>query len=299
MATSTTYNRAFWNAMRGKKENYLSMGEGYDDAGAYTAPDEFRVNFTAALAKENLFRRLATVVNLSSAEGTIQAVSSTGTADWVTAGNSIPESTDTFTQFSVKSYKLSSLARLNNSFIGDMSFDLEKYLTGDFSKRFGRAEENALISGNGTTKPTGILTANTAVTTANSSTISFDEVISLYFSLEAEYRKNAVFLMHDNTAMLLRTLKDTRGSYLWNDSDNTIFGKPVVTSPYMPTVATGAKSIAFGDLSYYWLIERQPLTIKCLSELYALQEQIGFSAYERLDGKLIQLDAVKILKMKA
>jgi HK97 family phage major capsid protein len=75
--------------------------------------------------------------------------------------------------------------------------------------------------------------------------------------------------------------------------------KPVVTSPYMPTVSAGAKSIVFGDLSYYWLIERQPITIKKLSELYALQGQIGFSAYERLDGKLIQPDALKILQIKA
>jgi len=180
-----------------------------------------------------------------------------------------------------------------------MNFNLEKYLMGDFAKRFGKAEENALLNGNGTTQPTGILTADADVTTADNSTISFDEIISLYFSLKDEYRNNAVFIMHDNTAMFLRTLKDTSGSYLWNSLDNTIFGKPVVTSPYMPTVSAGAKSIVFGDLSYYWLIERQPITIKKLSELYALQGQIGFSAYERLDGKLIQPDALKILQIKA
>ena len=69
-----------------------------------------------------------------------------------------------------------------------------------------------------------------SVTTADSAIISFDEIISLYFSLKDEYRNNAVFIMHDNTAMLLRTLKDTSGSYLWNSSDNTIFGKPVAVS---------------------------------------------------------------------
>jgi len=67
----------------------------------------------------------------------------------------------------------------------------------------------------------------------------------------------------------------------------------------MPTVLAGAISIVFGDLSYYWLIERQPIMIKKLSELYALQGQIGFSAYERLDGKLIKPDALKILQIKA
>lgn len=95
------------------------------------------------MAKVNIFRRFATVINLSSAEGKIQAVSSTGTADWVEDGDPIPESADTFTQFLVKLYKLASLVKLNRSFVTDMNFNLEKYLMGDFAKRFGTAEENA------------------------------------------------------------------------------------------------------------------------------------------------------------
>lgn len=78
MATSTTYIRAFWNVMKGKEENNQNLSEGFDNAGAYVAPDEFREGFNTALAKENIFRRFATVINLSSAEGKIQAVSSTG-----------------------------------------------------------------------------------------------------------------------------------------------------------------------------------------------------------------------------
>ena len=191
MATSTTYNRAFWNVMKGKEENNQNLSEGFDNVGAYVAPDEFREGFNTALAKENVFRRFATVINLSSAEGKIQAVSSTGTADWVEDGDPIPESADTFTQFLVKSYKLASLVKLNRSFVTDMNFNLEKYLMGDFAKRFGKAEENALLNGNGTTQPTGILTVDADVTTADSATISFDEIISLYFSLKDEYRNNA------------------------------------------------------------------------------------------------------------
>ena len=141
MATSTTYNRAFWNVMKGKEENNQNLSEGFDNAGAYVAPDEFREGFNTALAKENIFRRFATVINLSSAEGKIQAVSSTGTADWVEDGDPIPESADTFTQFLVKSYKLASLVKLNRSFVTDMNFNLEKYLMGDFAKRFGKAEK--------------------------------------------------------------------------------------------------------------------------------------------------------------
>lgn len=299
MKTSAIYNKAFWNFMRGNDESHQNLNEGFDDAGSSITPFEFRETLNLALAKENLFRRFATVMSLTTAEGTIQAVTSTGTADWVADGDPIPESDDSFAQFQVKSYKLASLVKLNRSFVGDMNFDLEKYLASNFAKRFGRAEEKTLINGNGTTQPTGILTADVAITTANSASVTFDEMIALYFSLKDEYRQNAIFIMHDQTAMMLRTLKDAGGRYLWNDSDNTIFGKPVVTSPYMPLVSAGAKSIAFADLSYYWLIERQPLSMKRLRELYSLQGQIGFQAIERLDGKLIQPDALKILQMSA
>ena len=299
MKTSTTYNKAFWNVMRGNDESRQNLNEGFDDAGSSITPFEFRETLNQALAKENLFRRFATTISLTEAGGTIQAVTSTSTADWVADGDPIPESDDTFAQFPIKSYKLASLVKLNRSFVGDMNFDLEKYLASDFAKRFGRAEENTLLNGNGTTQPTGILTADSAITTTNNASITFDEIIALYFSLKDEYRQNAIFIMHDQTAMMLRTLKDASGRYLWNNSDNTIFGKPVVASPYMPLVSAGAKSIAFADLSDYWLIERQPLSMKRLRELYSLQGQIGFQAIERLDGKLIQPDAIKILQMRA
>jgi HK97 family phage major capsid protein len=300
MYTTRNYNQSFWNAMRGRKEAYLEMNEGADSStGSYLSPVEFREKFNTALAKDNLFRRLATVVRMSSSDGTIQAVASTGSAAWVPEGTAIAESSDTFAQFPVKSYKLASLSRLKESFVTDMNFDLEGYLLNEFTRRFGRAEEEAFINGDGANQPSGIIGTNSGevgVTAASATAITYDEIIKLYFSLDTEYRQNAVFLMHDETAMLLRTLKDGNGNYLWNSSNDTIFGKPVLTSLHMPTIAPGKKTILFGDLTYYWLIERQPLSIKCLSELYRNTGQIGFSAFERVDGKLIRPEAVKVLK---
>jgi HK97 family phage major capsid protein len=65
----------------------------------------------------------------------------------------------------------------------------------------------------------------------------------------------------------------------------------------MPNMASGEIPIAFGDFSYYWIVERQPLTIKVLQELYLHNNEIGFSGYERLDGKLILAESVKLLRM--
>ena len=295
-----TYEHNFWNMMRGKEADLPVLSSKADTSGAYMAPDEFKAKFDQALAKDNAFRRLATVVNTTSPDGTIQAVTSTGAANWVAEGAAIPESSDTILPFQVYSYKLASLVRLKTSFVSDNVFDLENYLVTAFARRFGRAEEAAFLNGTGTNQPTGLLSdsgADVGVTAASATAITYDELTKLYFSLKAEHRANAVFLMHDDTAMALRTLKDSVGNPLWNAERDTIFGKPVVTSLAMPAPEAGKKAIAFGDLSYYWVIERQPLTVKRLSELYSMQGQIGFTAFERLDGKLILPEAVKVLQM--
>ena len=103
--------------------------------------------------------------------------------------------------------------------------------------------------------------------------------------------------MNDETALILRKLKDSDGNYLWNQANDTILSKPVVISNYMPSCASGSTPIAFGDLSYYWILERQPLSVKVLSELYARENRTGYAAFERIDGKLIRPETVKLLKL--
>lgn len=83
------------------------------------------------------------------------------------------------------------------------------------------------------------------------SNLTYDDVIALYFSVEKEYRRNGVWLMNDGTALALRKLKDADGNYLWNQANDTILGKQVIISEYMPDIEVGTKPIAFGDFSYY------------------------------------------------
>ena len=301
MKTTTIYNKAFWNAMRGKKDFASDMKEGSDQSGGHILPSDFNERYLKALAKENVFRRLATVIDTSSAEGKIHAVTSIGAAQWVKPMMPLPESADSFKQFTVNSYKLASLSRIKETFVSDSNFNLEGYLENEFARRFGRSEEQAFINGSGVDEPTGILNATQgAVVSLDSETkasITYDDVLKLYFSLDKEHRRNAVWLMNDETAITLRTLKDTAGNYLWRESDDTILGKPVEYSTYMPNIESGTTPIAFGDFSYYWIVQRQPLTVRVLRELYTVNGEIGLTGYERLDGKLILPEAVKLLKI--
>jgi HK97 family phage major capsid protein len=109
--------------------------------------------------------------------------------------------------------------------------------------------------------------------------------------------------MNDSTVRAIRKLKDSNGQYLWqpalHEGDfDTLLGKRICTSAFMPTIAAGNKSILFGDLSYYWIGDRQGITFKRLNERYADLGQVGFLAYKRLDAKLILPEAVKVLAQK-
>ena len=129
--------------------------------------------------------------------------------------------------------------------------------------------------------------------------ITYDDVIKLYFSLDKRYRRRAVWIMNDETALKLRTLKDSAGNYLWNQQDNTILGKRVHISNYMPGEAAGAKPIAFGDFRYFWIIDRWPFEMCRLTELFALQQQVGFIGHEYLDAKLIRPEAIHVMQITA
>ena len=109
--------------------------------------------------------------------------------------------------------------------------------------------------------------------------------------------------MNDATVKAIRKLKDGNGQYIWQPSltagtPDTILNRPVKTSSYVPALGAGNKAIAFGDFSYYWVADRQGRSFQRLNELYAATGQIGFKATQRVDGKLVLPEAIKVLQMK-
>lgn len=299
MVTSRNYNEAYNNLIRRKNTANNALEEGMDSSsGSYLIPIGHEKDYTAAITRENLFRRYGTVINTPSTDGLIQTVVSTAEASITEESQAFPQDGDTFNRLNFHSYKLATLSKLSNTFLSDFHFDAESYLNNEFARRFGRAEENLFLNGSGRKEPTGLLTsAETGVTAAASASISTDEIIALYLSVKPEYRKNGVWIMNDETALFLRTLKDSAGNYLWRSTDDTIFGKPVVCTPYMSNIGSGTIPITFGDLSYYWILIRQPISVKVLTELYVHEGMTGYAAHERLDGMLIRTEAVKTIEI--
>ena len=306
---SKEYSRDFWNVMRKKNAvitNALQVGT--DSEGGYLAPDEFEQTLVEALEEENIFRHLANVIQTSSGDRKIPVVATKGTASWVDEEAAIPESDPAFGQVSIGAYKLATMLKVSEELLNDSVFDLESYIAKEFGRRMGSKEEEAFLVGDGTGKPTGIFHTTgggeLGVTAAAEAEVTADELIDLFYSLRAPYRKNAVFIMNDATVKLIRKLKDQTGQYLWQPSltagtPDTILNRPVYTSSFVPLAEAGTFTVAFGDFSYYWIADRQGRSFQRLNELFAATGQVGFRATQRVDGKLILPEAVKLLQMKA
>jgi len=295
------YYKNFWNTMRGKPFSTANIVDGRSIAtGTYALPNAAGSKYMAALTKESLFRQLGTTVLAYDSGYNIFARDCNDLAQWVPENGSIPiyDGINDFTRYPVGSYKLGVFVKLDEDFVHDATFDIESYLVQRLAKNFGGAEDAAFISGTGAEMPTGILNATGgAEVGVTAAAITYDDVIHLYFSVKPEYREKGVWLINDETALALRTLKDSAGNYLWRDSDNTILGKRVVMNRAMPSAAVGTKPIAFGDFSYYWVIGRSPVSVSTITERFVLNEQIGYLAFEFLDGKLLRPDAIKVMQM--
>lgn len=308
---SDAYHKAFWNQLRSKNpmtpELRNALQEGEVAEGGYLVPDTFEHTLIQGLTENGIVRAHAHVITTSNGLHKIPVVASHGSASWLDEEGDYPESDEAFGQVQLDAHKVGTLIKVSEELLQDSAFDLESYIASEFSRRIGDKEEDAFLNGDGSAKPTGILHdtlgGQVGVTAASAAAITADELVDLYYSLKAPYRKNAVWILNDATIRLIRKLKSVEGQYLWQpglkDGEvNTILGRPYFTSPFMPTAEVGAKAILFGDLSYYWIGDRQGIAFRRLNELYAGKGQVGFMASKRLDGRTVLPEAIQLLQMK-
>lgn len=290
----TGYTKDFWQMMRGRGV-VNTLKEGADPDGGFLVPDEFENQLIQKLQEANVLWTISHVIQTNSGEHKIPVVASEGTAAWLDEEAAYTESNTRFSQVSMAAHKLGTLIKVSEELLNDSAFDLMAYLSDEFGRRLGNAEEQAFLTGTGTNQPTGILTdtngTSAGSTAAKTDTLTFDDLIDLFYSLKAPYRQNAVFLMSDDTIKIIRKLKDKNDQYVWQPSvqagqPDRILNCPVYTSPYMPNLAAGNKPILFGDFNYYWIADRQGRTFKRLNKLYAVTGQVGFLGSQRVDAKV-------------
>ncbi len=283
-----------------------ALGPGSAAVGGATIPTNFYNQLWAHLINASQFLASGITVLTTDSGAPIQLSTTTAhsTASWITAGSAVSESDPAFAQRTLGAYKAGLLLTVDQELINDTGVDLTGYLAMQAGRAVGNLVGSAMVTGTGTTQPTGITTLTTlGVTGATGVTgaPNFDNIINLYYSVIPQYRQSpsAGFVMADSTVGIIRTLKDSYGRYLWSPaldvkSPDTILGKPVVQEVSMPTVALNAKSVIFGDLQAYFARIVNGVRFE-MSRDYAFgNDQITYRAILRADGTLLdQTGAVK------
>ena len=215
---SEAYRAAMLKALRTnfrQVENVLQ--EGVDANGGYLVPEEYDQRLIDVLNEENVLRPLATVIT-TSGEHKINIAATKPAASWIEEGAPLTFGDATFDQIVLDAHKLHVAVKVTEELLYDNAFNLENYLIEQFGKALGNAEEDAFLNGDGTHKPKGLLaSAKVSVTTA-AADIKADELVTLVYSLKRSYRKNAAFIVNDQTLASIRKLKDANGAYFWQPS---------------------------------------------------------------------------------
>ena len=303
---SNEYKNSMLKALRTNfKQIDDVLQEGVDEQGGYLVPEEYDRRLIDVLTEENIMRGLATTIT-TSGEHKINIAATKPAASWIEEGGALTFGDATFDQIYLDAYKLHVAIKITEELLYDNAFNLENYIITQFGKALANAEEDAFLNGDGTGKPTGIFhptKGGQIYGTTAKDKIATDDIISLIYSLKRPYRKNASFIMNDQTLCDLRKLKDNNGQYLWQPSvqmgePDRILGYAVRTSQFAPTAAAGKPLMAFGDYSYYNIGDRGTRSFAELRELFAGNGMIGYVAKERVDGKLVLPEAITVLNVK-
>lgn len=201
-----------------------------------------------------------------------------------------------FGQVILKAYKYSSkVVLVPIELLQDSAFNIEQYIAKKLGERIGRINNTHLTIGDNSSKPQGIVTAATSGkvgTTGQTTSVIYDDLVDLEHSVDKVYRQNAQYMMNDMTIKALKKLKDGQQRPLWvpgvaEREPDTISGYSYITNNDMPVMAANAKSILFGDMSNYYIRDVMDIQLFRISEKYIEAGQVGFLAFYRGDGRMV------------
>jgi HK97 family phage major capsid protein len=186
---------------------------------------------------------------------------------------------------------------ISSELLQDSAFDLAAEIGAALGTRIGRIQNDHFTTGTGTTLPLGVVVASGEGSVGAGYAVTADEVIALEHSVDPAYRTNARFMFHDAQLKALRLLKFSIGSdqvaYMWQPSlqagnPDRLLGYPYTVNQSMTSVLTvNEKAILFGDFSKYVIRDVAEIRLRRLEELYAGTDQVGFIAFMRSDGNLL------------
>ena len=284
-----------------------TMSTTTNSEGGFTVPQEWAKTALEALKAYGGMRSVADVIQTAGV-GQLNYPTTDGTTE---EGEIIGENTtatDLDISFGTKpltAFKYSSkVVTVPFELLQDSAIDVEALVRARLVSRLGRITNKHFTIGTGTGQPTGIDVAATigvTATTGNTTAVTYDFLVNLQHSVDPAYREsgNMLMMMHDNTLREIRKIKDSQSRPIFvpgyetgspGGPPDTVLGTAAKVNQDMPVMAANAKSILFGDFSYYKIRDVMTMELfRFTDSAFTKKGQVGFLAWMRSGGNFIDV----------
>ena len=302
-------NESDWAVVRN------TMSTGTQTEGGYTVQDEVAKSVLDALKSFGGMRAVSDVFTTTSG-GPLEYPTSDGTAEEGEIVDQNVAASDLDVSFGLRSlpaYKYSSkVVTVPIELLMDSNVDIEAFIRARLATRLGRITNKHFTTGTGASQPNGIVTAaSTGVTAANSTSqvtaVKYDSLVDLQHSVDPAYRElgNCRWMFNDSTLKSLRKIVDGSSRPIFvpgyemgvpGGMPDRLLGDPITINQSVATMAASAKSILYGDFSFYKIRDVMGIELQRYTDsAYAKKGQVGFLAFLRSGGNLIDVGgAVKL-----
>ena len=288
-----------------------AMQEDTDAEGGYFVPEEFinQVIHDPGLPSGAL-RSACTTIRVSSKDGYIPTFAS---ATWgaIAEEGAFSDQTPTVGQVAFSTEKSGGLVKVTRELLDDSAVNLPALLSQIFQEASGRFEDVGILNGNNTANYGGII-QNSSVADyvlANATSITFADLVGVYYTLEAQHRENASYVTTSTVMKAINSIQSTGNGItgvgnITDSPSSFILGKPAILNDVagngMGSGLSASSDVGiFGDFKQYYLFDRIGFSIRRNDSLYMGNDQVGFFATRRGDGQVGLAGAFKIMKMAA
>lgn len=292
-----------------EEEELRVLSKASSAAGGYLVPTDFDDQVSSVRRSRAVIGNLAREIVTD--EGTtfqLPTATTHGVATWTAENAGYTASDEVFGQVSIGAFKAATKCIASEELVQDAAGDFDRWLADELGQRIAVLEETAFAAGDGSAKPLGLIHSSSGysvVTAATGSATSFKlaDVRAAYDALPVAHRANASWGFSPSAFSSLAGLTDTAGALVLpslHATEPSLFAPPVYVSPDFPAAAANARSAFFGDLSLAYTVRRvRGLGVQRQLEMHSETGQIGYRAFERVDGRPTLLEAGLVLRNSA
>ncbi len=288
-------------------EEQRALSKATGAAGGFLAPADTYEEIVGAARAQRVIATLAREF-ITDKGGSLPLPSATahGAGGWLAENASGAASSDeTFAQTELGAFKSHTKVIASEELAQDAGIEFDEYLASELGARLATVQDAAFATGSGSGQPQGFVPNVPAVIAATGSATAFRlaDLSAAYRALPPAYRPAATWLFHPDTFGALAALTDSAGALVLPSlqlDPPVLFGRPVFVSADMPAPAPSAKSGAFGDFRTGYAVRRvRGIGVLRLVELHSDNGQVGFRGIERVDGRVVIGDAIRVLQHSA